>query len=100
MTDTSGVVPAIKGDQESRLWVELWGDGLHRIGVPKCTLSLSFGDVSGIDHVHCFNLGGDFFCPPVFGRRGSSSSSLYIPLSLFSAFNLPACLNTQQSLLV
>ena len=44
--------------------------------------------------------GGNFFCPPVFGGRGSSSSSLCSPLSLFSVFNLPACLNTQHSLLV
>src|SRR3954471_19967528 len=44
--------------------------------------------------------GGNLFCPPMFGGRGSSSSSLCSPLSLCSAFNLPACLNTQQSLLV
>ena len=43
--------------------------------------------------------GGKPFCPLLFGGRGSSSS-LCSPLSLFSAFNLPACLNTQQSLLV
>src|SRR3954468_23215411 len=43
---------------------------------------------------------GKPFCPLLFGGRGSSSSSLRIPLSLFSAFNLSACLNTQQSLLV
>ena len=44
--------------------------------------------------------GGNLFCPPVCGCRGSSSSSLCGPLSLFSAINLPAYLNTQQSLLV
>src|SRR3954462_7736105 len=44
--------------------------------------------------------GGNLFCPPLFGSRGSASSSQCSPLSLFSAFNLPACLNTQQSLLV
>src|SRR3954466_6246518 len=44
--------------------------------------------------------GGNLFCPPLFGSRGSSSSSLCSPLFLFLAFNLPACLNTQQSLLV
>src|SRR3954465_13022013 len=32
------------------------------------------------------------FCPLLFGGQGSSSSSLCSPLSLFSAFNLPACL--------
>ena len=44
--------------------------------------------------------GGNHFCPLLFGGRGSSSSSLRNPLSLVSALNLPACLNTQQSLLV
>src|SRR3954463_9010802 len=44
--------------------------------------------------------GGKHFCRLLFGGRGSSSSSLRGPLSLFSAFNLPTCLNTQQSLLV
>src|SRR4051812_40592894 len=44
--------------------------------------------------------GGNPFCPLWFGGLGSSSSSLCSPLSLFSALNLPACLNTQQSLLV
>src|SRR4051812_30554004 len=42
--------------------------------------------------------GGKPFCPLLFGGRGSSSSSLCSPLSLFSVFNLPACLNTQKSL--
>src|SRR3954467_6783402 len=44
--------------------------------------------------------GGKPFCPLLFGGLGSSSSSLFSPLSLCSALNLPACLNTQQSLLV
>src|SRR3954468_3040598 len=44
--------------------------------------------------------GGKPFCPLLFGGLGSSSSSLCSPLSLFSALSLPACLNTQQSLLV
>src|SRR3954462_10403029 len=44
--------------------------------------------------------GGKLFCPLLFGGLGSSSSSLFSPLSLCSALNLPACLNTQQSLLV
>ena len=43
---------------------------------------------------------GKPFCPLLFGGQVSSSSSLCSPLSLFSAINLPACLNTQQSLLV
>src|SRR3954468_4208265 len=44
--------------------------------------------------------GGNPFCPLLFGGLGSCSSSLFSPLSLRSALNLPACLNTQQSLLV
>src|SRR4051812_15339603 len=44
--------------------------------------------------------GGKPFYPLLFGGRGSSSPSLCSPLSLFLAFNLPACLNTQQSLFV
>ena len=44
--------------------------------------------------------GGKPFCPLLFGGRVSSSSSLCSPLSLFSSINLPACLDTQQSLLV
>src|SRR3954471_3370280 len=44
--------------------------------------------------------GGKPFCPLLFSGLGSSSSSLCSPLSLFLAFNLPSCLNTQQSLLV
>ena len=44
--------------------------------------------------------GGNLFYPPLCGCQGSFSSSLCGPLSLFSAINLPACLNTQQSLLV
>ena len=44
--------------------------------------------------------GGKPFYPLLFGGRVSSSSSLCSPLSLFLAINLPAFLNTQQSLLV
>ena len=49
---------------------------------------------------HLRTCGGKPFYPLLFGGRGSSSSSLCSPLSLLSAFNLPACLNTQQSMLV
>src|SRR3954468_23264801 len=37
--------------------------------------------------------GGNPFCPLLFGGLGSSSSSLFSPLSLHSALNLPAYLN-------
>src|SRR3954462_8577361 len=44
--------------------------------------------------------GGNPFGPLLFGGLGTSSSSLFSPLSLYLALNLLACLNTQQSLLV
>src|SRR3954462_10660583 len=44
--------------------------------------------------------GGNPLCPLLFGGLGSRSSSLSSPLFLCSTRNLPACLNTQQSLLV
>lgn len=45
--------------------------------------------------------GGNFFCPHVFGGRGSSSSSsLGDPFPIRLVFDLPACLKTQQLLLV
>ena len=102
MTDTGRMVPAIEGDRVGRPWVELWGDWLHRVDVPERALALPLGDMGSVYHVHHFNLGaGGLLLPPVFGGRGSSSSSLLgDPFSLFSAFNLPACLKTQQSLLV
>src|ERR687897_651971 len=100
MTDTSGVVPAIEGDRTGGPRVELWGDWLQRIYVPERTIPLPLGDMGCVYHVHRPHYGGNLFCPPVCGCRGSSSSSLCGPLSLFSAINLPACLNTQQSLLV
>ena len=101
MTDTSGMVPAIEDDRTGGPWVELWGDWLQRIYVTERTLPLPLGDV-GVAYI-MFTVrtcGGNLFCPLVCDCRGSSSSSLCSLLSLFSAFNLPACLNTQHSLLV
>ena len=43
---------------------------------------------------------GNFFCPPVFGWRGSSSSSLGVSSPLCTALSLPDCLKTQHSLWV
>ena len=95
------MVPAIESDRAGRPWVELWGDWLHRVDVPERAFALPLGDMGSVYHLHYFNLGRDFFCPPVYGGRDSSSSSLLCdPFSLFSAFNLPACLKIQQSLLV
>ena len=52
------MVPAIEGDRTGGPWVELWGDWLHRVDVPECTLALPLGDMGGVYHVHHFDLGG------------------------------------------
>ena len=83
-------------------FIEFWGDWLYRIDIPERAFALLLGDMGSVYHVHRFDLGGgNFFCPPVFGGRGSSSSSLLgDPFPAFLVFNLPACLKTQQLLLV
>ena len=58
MTDTSGVVPTIKGDRVGGRRGELWGDWLQRIYVPERTLPLPLGDVGCIYHVHHPHLRG------------------------------------------
>ena len=58
MTDTSGVVLAIKGDRTGGPRVELWGDWLQRIYVPERTLPLPLGDVGCGYHVHHPHLWG------------------------------------------
>ena len=83
MPDTGRVVPVIKSDRAGYLGVEFGGNEL---------------DVSYMDHVYCFDFWWEFFCPPVFGWRGSPSSSLGVSLPLCSAFNLSAGLKTQHSL--
>ena len=101
MTDTGRIVPAIEGDWALRPWIEFWGDWLYGIDVPERAFALPLGDMSNVYHVHRFDLGGNFFCPLVISGRGSSSSSsLCDPFSLFSVFNLPAYLKTQQLLSV
>ena len=50
------MVPGIKSDRTGRPWVELWGGWLHRVDVPEHALALPLGDMSGIYHVHRFNL--------------------------------------------
>ena len=52
------MVSAIEGDWTGGPWVELWGDWLHHVDVPECTLALPLGDMGGVYHVHHFNLGG------------------------------------------
>ena len=59
MMDTSGVVPAIEGDQAGGPRVELWGDWLQRIYVPERTLPFPLGDVGCVYHVHRPHLWGE-----------------------------------------
>ena len=61
--DIGRMVPAIKGDRTGRPWVLLWGDWLHRVDVPECTLALLLGDMGGVYHVHRFYLGGGLSVP-------------------------------------
>ena len=70
MTDTSGVVPAIEGDQIGGPWVELWGDWLQRIYVPEHTLPLPLGDVGCVYHVHRPHLWGKALLSIVVRRLG------------------------------
>ena len=58
MTDTSGVVPVIKGGRTRGPRVELWGDWLQHIYVPERTLPLLLGDVGCVYHVHRPHLRG------------------------------------------
>ena len=99
MTDASGMVPSIKSDRVGGPWVELWGDWLYRVYVPERTLPLLLGNVGCVYHVHRPHLWGKALLSIVVRRLGLLIS-LCSPLSLFSALNLLACLNTQQSLLV
>ena len=64
MTDASGMVPSIKGDRAGGPWVELWGDRLYRVYVPKCALALPPGDMGSVYHVHRFDLGGGLLLSP------------------------------------
>src|SRR3954467_12899393 len=100
MTDASGVVPLIESDRAGGPWVELWGDWLHRVYVRSARFLSCLGMWVAYIMFTVRTCGGNPFCPLLFGGLGSSSSSLFSPLSLCSALNLPACLNTQQSLLV
>ena len=81
MTDTSGMVPSIESDRIGGPRVELWGDWLQRIYVPERTLPLPFGDVSDVDHVHYFHLGGKLLLAP-----GVRLTGLTIVLTLRSLF--------------
>ena len=64
MTDTSRMIPAIKSDRTGRPWVEIGDDGLYSLHVSECVFALPFWDMSGINHVHCFNLWWEFFLSP------------------------------------
>ena len=64
MTDTSWMIPAIKGDRTGRPWLELGGDGLNGVDIAECALALPLWDMSDIDHVHCFDLRWKFLLSP------------------------------------
>ena len=100
VSNTSQAVRVIEGDRRSQPVVRCGYDGLYSVCVSERAFAPSLGYVSRVDHVYYFYLWWEFFCPPVFGWRGSSSSSLGVSLPLCSAFNLPACLKTQHSLCV
>ena len=59
MTDTSEVVPAIKGDRTGGPWVELWGDWLYQKYALEHALVLPLGDVGSVYHVHRSHLWGE-----------------------------------------
>ena len=50
------MIPAIKSNRAGRPWVELWGDWLHRVDVPKRAFALPLGDMGSIYHVYHFDL--------------------------------------------
>ena len=64
MTDTSRMIPTIKGDRTCRPWVEFGGHRLNGIDVSECAFALPFWDMSDIDHVHCFDLRWKFLLSP------------------------------------
>ena len=70
MTDASGVVPSIKSDRAGGPWVELWGDWIQRVYVPEYTLSLPFGDVGYVYHVHHPHLWGEALLSTIVRRPG------------------------------
>src|SRR3954468_2419455 len=95
VTDASGVVPSIESDRAdfgatgSIAYTSRSARFLSRLGMWVAYIMFTVR-----------TCGGNPFCPLLFGGLGPSLSSLFSPLSLCSALNLPACLNTQQSLLV
>ena len=60
MTDAGRMVPVIESDRTRIPWVELWGDWLHRIDVPQCTLLFPLGNIGCVYHVYRFHLGRKF----------------------------------------
>ena len=64
MTDTSWVIPAIKGDRTGRPWVKFGGNGLNGVDISECAFALPFWDMSDIDHVHCVDLQWKFLLSP------------------------------------
>ena len=58
------MIPAIESDRAAQPWVQFGGDGLYKIYVSECAFALPLWDVSGINHVHCFDLRLEFLLSP------------------------------------
>ena len=56
------MIPAIKSDWAGQPGVELRGDGLYGAYVSECMCA---SPLRHMDHVYCFDLWWNFFCPPV-----------------------------------
>ena len=64
MTDTSRMIPVIKGERAGRPWVEFGSDGLNGIDISECAFALPLWDMSDINHIHRFDLRGKFLLFP------------------------------------
>ena len=64
MMNTSRMIPAIESDRTGRPWVEFGGDKLNGIDISECALALPLWDMSGIYHVHYFDLRWKFLLSP------------------------------------
>ena len=54
----------IEGDRASRLGVKFGGDRLYSIYISECVFALPLWDMSGVNHVHCFDLRWKFLLSP------------------------------------
>ena len=61
VSDTSRMVPEVKGDQASRPGIKFRGNGLNSVYVSECALAPTLWNVSCVDHIHCFDFWWNFF---------------------------------------